>query len=206
MAKVYSLLWPACWVECPDRSRRSLSPAVQNIWDVYIQGEVREQLFTACDTTDVDAAWRIWRRESEASLARACLTAGGPAFSNPSSYVGRGQLSLRTKRLGGRCGDRIYRMDRADDLDVTNSGFFVNSSLAPVLRFGRRFVSVFYVLKGIKIHGFTDTRVAASWHRWHAVTKMGPTGPITSCEPWTPPGSFRPPWVLRVGHGRLSSP
>ena len=57
----------------------------------------------------------------------------------PNSYVGRGQLSLRTKRLGGRCGDRICRMDRADDFDVTNSGFFVHSSLAPVLRFRRGF-------------------------------------------------------------------
>ena len=76
-------------------------------------------------------------------------------------------------------------MDRADDFDVTNSGSFVNSSLAPVLRFRRRFVSVCNVLKGSKIHGFTGTRVAASWHRWHAVTKMGPTSPITSFEPWT---------------------
>ena len=64
MARVYSPLWPASWVECPDRSRRSPSPAVQNIWDVYIREvsfvlwdwEVREQLFTACDTTDVNAS------------------------------------------------------------------------------------------------------------------------------------------------------
>ena len=32
--------------------------------------------------------------------------------------------------------------------------FFVNSSLAPVFRFRRRFVSVCNVLKGIKVHGF----------------------------------------------------
>ena len=36
-ARVYSPLWPACWLDCPDRSRRSPSHAVQNIWDVYIQ-------------------------------------------------------------------------------------------------------------------------------------------------------------------------
>ena len=167
MASVYSPLWPACWVECPDRSRRSPSPAVQNIWDVYIQEvsfvprEVREQLFTACDTTDVDASWRIWSRAAEASLARACLTAGFPALSNPDSYVGRGQLSLRTKRLGGRCRDRISRMDRADDFDVTNSGFFVNSSLAPVLRFRRKFVSVSNVLEGIKLYGVGHGRLGS---------------------------------------------
>ena len=32
MARVYSPFWPACWVECPDRSRRSRSLAVKNIW------------------------------------------------------------------------------------------------------------------------------------------------------------------------------
>ena len=31
MARVYSPLWPACWVECPDRSRRSPSATIQNI-------------------------------------------------------------------------------------------------------------------------------------------------------------------------------
>ena len=76
-------------------------------------------------------------------------------------------------------------MDHADEFDVTNSGFFVNSSLAPVLRFRRWFMSVCNVLNGIKTHGFTDTRVAAVWHRWTAVTKMGTTCLITSFEPWT---------------------
>ena len=99
--------------------------------------------------------------------------------------MGRGQLSLRTMRLGGRCRDRIYRIDRADDFGATHSGFFVNSSLAPVLRFRRRFVSVCNVLKGIKVHGFSETRVLALWHRWRAVVRMGPTGPVTSFEPWT---------------------
>ena len=36
-ARVFSPLWPACWLESPDRSRRSPSHAVQGIWDVYIQ-------------------------------------------------------------------------------------------------------------------------------------------------------------------------
>ena len=209
MASVYSPIWPACWVECPDRSRRSPSPAVQNIWDVYIQEvsfvprEVREQLFTVCDTTDVDASWRIWSREVEASLARACLTAGFPALSNPGSYVGRSQLSLRTKRLGGSCRDRIYRMDRADDFDVTNSGFFVNSSLAPVLRFRRRFVSVSNVLEGIKLYGFTDTKSGCFFGtygmlslRWSPPAlsprlNLGPIGFLPTSMgftsgPWTP--------------------
>ena len=169
----------------------SPSHAVQNIWDVYIQEvgfaprEVREQLLIACNSPDVDASWLLWSREAEASLARAYLSAGGPSLSNAGSYVGRGQLSLRTMRLGGRCRDRIYRIDRADKFDVTHSGFFVNSSLAPVLRFRRRFVSVCNVLKGINLHAFSETTVIALWHRWRAVVRMSPTGPVTSFEPWT---------------------
>ena len=70
MDRVYSPLWPACWVECPDRSRRLQSPAVQTIWDVYIREvsfvprEVRERLVTACNSSDVDASWRLWSREA----------------------------------------------------------------------------------------------------------------------------------------------
>ena len=40
------------------------------------------------------------------------------------SYVGRGSLSICTMRLGGRCHDRIYHVDRADGFDVTHSVFF----------------------------------------------------------------------------------
>ena len=63
------------------------------------------------------------------------------------------------------CHDRIYHIDRSDEFDVTHFGFFLNSSLAPVLRFRRRFVSVCNVLKGIKLHGFSEARVAALWCR-----------------------------------------
>ena len=91
--------------------------------------------------------------EAEASLARAYVTAGGPALESPCSYVGTGQHSLHTKRLGGRCKDRLYRMDHADEFDVTSSGFFVTSSLAPVLRFRRRFMSVCNVSKASRLTG-----------------------------------------------------
>ena len=99
--------------------------------------------------------------------------------SNPGSYVGRGSLSICTMRLGGRCHDRIHRTDRADEFDVTHSGFFLNSSLAPVLRFRRSFVSVCNVLKGIKLHGFSEARVAALWCRWRGGC---PFRPHWSCD------------------------
>ena len=101
--------------------------------------------------------------------------------------MGRGQLSLRTMRLGGRCRDRICRIDRADEFDVTHSGFFLNSSLAPVLRFRRSFVSVCNVLKGIKVHGFSETRVLALWHRWRAVVRI-----LLALSPRSSPGPIGP--------------
>ena len=93
MARVSSPFWPACWVNCPDRSGRSPSPTVQNIWDVsirevsFVPCEVREQQFIACNSSDVDASWRLWSREAEACLARPYLMAGGPALLSPGSYV-----------------------------------------------------------------------------------------------------------------------
>ena len=134
------------WLDCPDRSRRSPSPAVQNIWDVHIQEvgfvprEVREELFTVCNSPDVDASWLLWNREAEASLARALI------------------LAFSSTRLLHLC-------------------FGIN--------FRSRFVSVCNVLKGIKLHGFSEARVFALWHLWRAVVRMGPTGPVTSFEPWT---------------------
>ena len=77
------------------------------------------------------------------------------------------------------------RTDRADEFDVAHSGFFLNSSLALVLRCRRCFVSVCNVLKGIKLHGFSETRIAALEYRWQAVVRLGPTCPVTSLEPWT---------------------
>ena len=156
-ARTHSPLWPACWLQVPDRSRSSGSPEVRDIWDVYIREvgfvplAVREQLVRLCNSPDVDSSWLLWSREAEASLARAYLSAGGPSLLGPSSYVGRGSLSLSvySMRLGGQCHDRIYHGDRSDEFDVTHFGFFFNSSLAPVLRFRRSFVSVCNVLKGI---------------------------------------------------------
>ena len=108
-------------------------------------------------------------------------------------------------RLGGRCHDRIHHVDRADEFDVTHSSFFLNSSLALVLRFRRSFVSVCNVLRGIKQHGFSEARVAALEHRWRAVVRLGPAGPVTSHEPWT---HWIPPDLhcfLQMGHGHRSS-
>ena len=120
---------------------------------------VRELLRAACDTDDVDASWQIWSSEAEASLIRAYHSAGGPALTKQSSSEGRGRSQMCTKRPGGWFEDRIYRTNHSDEFDVTRSGFFINSSLAPVQRFRRRLTkSVFNVFKGIRVNGFSGTR------------------------------------------------
>ena len=128
MARVYSPLWPACWIQRTDRSRRSSSQAAQNMWDACIQAlsnvpiRVREFLRAACDTDNVGASWQIWSSEAEASLTRAYHSAGGPALTENSSSVGRGWLQMCTKRVGSRFQNRIYRTDHADEFDVTPLG------------------------------------------------------------------------------------
>ena len=94
-------------------------------------------------------------------------------------------FSVYSMRLGGHRRDRIYHVDGSDVFDVTHFGFFLNSSLAPVLRFRRGYVSVCNVLTGIRKHGFSEARVSALEQRWRAVVRSGPTGLITSFEPWT---------------------
>ena len=75
----------------------------------------------------MDASWRTWSKEAEASLTLlVVLLLQDRAVSLEEAIF----LCLRTWRLGGRCKDRVYRTDHADEFDVTNSGFFVNSSLA----------------------------------------------------------------------------
>ena len=124
--------WPACWVQCTDRTRSSSSEMVKNIWDVYLQQlssmptRVREQLRQTCDSNDEDAAWRLWSCEAEACLIRAHQAAGRPALARADS-IGRGKLSLCDRRLGGRRRYRIYRTDHADPVDVASALLHLSS-------------------------------------------------------------------------------
>ena len=99
--------------------------------------------------------------------------------------IGRGKHTLCAGTLGGWCKDRIYRTDHSDPVDVATAVFFINSTLSRILRFRRRMNSVGDVLEDMKDHGFTDDRWTALLNRWSAVTRHGPVGPISSCQPWT---------------------
>ena len=191
-ARVQSPIWPACWVQCTDWSRRSNAEAVQNIWNVHIQ----ELSFVPMEVRSGYVRHAIQMMWMPCGLKRVSFVlmnhiAGCPALPGRSSSGSRNQPSLRSMRLGG-----VLTMQMS--FDVTSSGFFINSSLAPVLRFRRRFKSVCNVLKDTGTRGFADTWMTAQWNRWAVVTQMGPTGPITSLEPWTN-------WIPQIFMGSIGA-
>ena len=87
----------------------------------------------------MDEFWSVWSEGAEAGLFQAYCRAGGPT-AGAHTYIGRGRLRIRRRRLGGKCGggagsSRLYRVSRGDDLDVESAQYFVNSSLSPVAPF-----------------------------------------------------------------------
>ena len=122
--------------------------------------------------------------------------AGGPVVAGSSSFLGRGQLRIRSRCLGGRAvggkgSSRLHRTCQGDEVDKHCAQFFVNSSLSPVLLLRRRLKSVADVLKGIRSKGFTQSRWDALHRYWDAACRHGPCGPISSLHPWdcwVPPG------------------
>ena len=121
-------IWPACWLDTPDRSSSSSTRVVQDVWDVYREelGVVPEDvvlaLRDAVSRSSVDDFWSIWSSNAEAGLFRAYSLAGGPADAGSSAFLGRGLLRIRSRRLGGRAAggmgsSRLYRVSHGDDVD-----------------------------------------------------------------------------------------
>ena len=76
-------IWPACWLDTPDRSSSSSTRTLQDVWDVYREelGVVPEDvvlaLRDAVSRSSVDDFWSIWSCNAEAGLFRAYSLAGG---------------------------------------------------------------------------------------------------------------------------------
>ena len=64
-------VWPACWLDTPDRSSSSATRVVQGVWDVdrdelgMVPGEVVLALRNAVSRSSVDGFWTIWSRSAE---------------------------------------------------------------------------------------------------------------------------------------------
>ena len=188
-------IWPACWLDTPDRSSSSSTRVLQDVWDIYREalGVVPEDVILALkdavSRSSVDDFWSIWSCSAEAGLFRAYSLAGGPTAAGRSAFLGRGLLRIRSRRLGGRAAggtasSRLYRVSHGDEVDKHCAQYFVRSSLSPVLLFRRRLESVADVLKGIRNKGFTQSRWDALLGLWDAVCRHGPCGPLSSLHPW----------------------
>ena len=192
---VCQLVWPACWLDTPDRSSSSSTRVVQDIWGVYrddlgtVPPDVVLALRDAVSRSTEGDFWSIWSKSAEAALFRAYCRAGGPTGAGSPAFSGRGLLRIRSRCLGdravgGRGSGKLYRVSQGDEVDVRCAQHFVNSSLAPVLLFRRPLTSVADVLRGIRDKGFTQSRWDALLGFWGAVCRHGPCGPISSLCPW----------------------
>ena len=184
-------VWPACWLDTPDRSSSSSTRVVQDVWDVYrnelgvVPEEVVLALRDAASRSSVDDFWSIWSRNDDLGLFRDYSKAGGPTEAGSSAFLGRGLLRIRNRRLGGRAvggrgSSRLYRVSQGDEVDVHCAQYFVNSSLAPVILFRRRLKSVADVPKSIRSKGFSQSRWDALLGYWKALCRHGPCGTISS--------------------------
>ena len=127
-------LWPACWLDTPDRSSSSSSRVVQDVWDVYrdvlgvVSDEVVRSLRDAATRSAIDDFWSIWSKKAEAGLFRAYTLAGGPVTGDDSVFLGRGSLRIRHRRLGGKAvggrgSSRLYRVSQGDEVDFNCAQF-----------------------------------------------------------------------------------
>ena len=121
-------IWPACWLDTPDRSSSSSSRIVRDVWDVYrdVLGVVPEDVVLALrgavSRSSVDDFWSMWSSSAEAGLFRAYSRAGGPTAAGSSAFLGRGLLRFRSRRLGGRAvggrgSSRLYRACQSGEVE-----------------------------------------------------------------------------------------
>ena len=197
-------MWPACWLNSPDRSSSSSSRLTQDVWDIHwdVLGAVPEEVVLAfrgaVSRSAVDDFWSIWSSNAEARLFRACALAGGPTDAGSSAFLGKGLLRIRSRRLGGRAAGgtgSLYRVCQNGEVDKHCAQHFVNSILSHVLLFRRRFKSVADVLEGIRNKKFTQSRCYALLGFWDAVCRHGACGPLTFLHPWDS-GTPKSSWFL----------
>ena len=136
-------LWPACWLDTPDRPFSSSSRIVQDVWDVgkdvlgVVPDDVVLAFKDAVSRFAVNDFWSFWNKNAEASLFKAYALAGGPTAAGSSAFLENGLLRIRSGRLGGRAvgctgSSRLYRVCQGGGVDKHCARFFVNSSLSPV--------------------------------------------------------------------------
>ena len=156
-------LWPACWIDTPDRSSSSVARVVQDVWDVHgdelavVPPDVVLALGDAVSMFGLSGA-RVQRLVSSGRIAglEAPLRLTALLFLEEVRYafvVGVWEVELWAAVMLAD-----FWVSHSDEVDFRSAQHVVNSSLAPVLLFRGRFNSVADVLKGTRNHGFTQAR------------------------------------------------
>ena len=128
-------IWPACWLDTPDRSSSSSTRVFRMSGIFYreelgvVPDDVVFALRDAVSRSAVDDFWSIWSSNAEAGLFRAYSLAGGPTPAGSSAFLGRGLLRIRSRRLGGRAvggtgSSRLYRACQNDEVDKHCAQYF----------------------------------------------------------------------------------
>ena len=181
----FSVLGPASWVACSDKSRSSRSVEVRRIWDVYdeflslVPPAFWEGVRSSILAGDVSSAWRVWSFSAEVSLVRAFVGSGGPI---PGSGFRLGRGAAQFKSIPIDCpvvGGLRSDLGSGDGQAVH---LFKDSSVSRVVILRRRLGCVPSVLDGIFRNGFTSSRDLELVAQWGAVVSAGPCGPLCSAN------------------------
>ena len=176
-----SVLWPAAWVSCVDKSRGSKSLEVRRIWEVYdeslsfIPPAFWRGIRSSLRAGDVSYAWRIWSFFAEVSLVHAFVTSGGPV-SESGFRLGRGAASFRYVSIGGPVVGEVRSDLGSGDGQAVH--LFKDSSVSRVIIIRRRLGCVLSVLDGISKYGLTLSRDLELSVQWDAIVSAGPCGPL----------------------------
>ena len=128
MARVYSPMCPACWIQCTDRSRRSSSWTLQNTWDVQIP----ELRFCAYGRLGSGYSQRVLPTMLMPPCSFGVRRPRLPSFEHTIQQGDQPLLipaaSLVEVDYPGALGDWerqpfFFPTDHADSSDVTNAGF-----------------------------------------------------------------------------------
>ena len=193
----FSVLWPAAWVTCLDKSWSSKSVEVRRIWEMYdeslsfVHPAFWEGVRSSPLAGDVSSAWSISSFSTEVSLVRAFIDAGAPV---PQAGVrlGRGAAQFRHVPVGGPVVGKL-RSDLGSG-DGQSVHLFKDASVSQIIVLRRRLGCVLSALDGMSGHGLTLSRSVELGAQWAAVVAAGPCGPLCSADlsfyPAVGPSSF----------------
>ena len=192
----FSVLWPAAWVACSDKSRSSKSVEVRRIWEVYDESLLSvhpafwEGVRSSLLAGDVSSAWSIWSFSAEVSSVRAFVGSGVPV---PESgfRLGRGAAQFRYVPIGGPAVGKVRSDLGSGDGQAVH--LFKDASVSRVIVLRRRLGCVPSVLDGVSENGLALSRDLELSVQWDAIVSAGPCGLLCSANMLFP--LF---WVFRL--------